>query len=319
MEFIVIAPPKNQKSAGSMVLYELADEIRCLGYRATRIILAQNKDGLFFISIDETNFIPLETDTLEQLFDPINSVIIHGEILHHKYFDKFNVARYYLNKIGALINIGVPRKGEYKIAWNENFVNDPDFILRRPVIKKPTKEVLQLDQPRWIDLTYVGKGKLYDASFCRLPGTLELTRNWPDDVDEYLLLLSKSRFLFTYDVQTAVIEEAIFYGVIPVLLTCMPMRSMDELRKIYSKELLECCLVFEDFEKIINDNSNNFFTQFYQNRQRFITCLDQQSINYQGQLNDLIRSIQLRFDPMAFNPKEYVNSGSSISSTNDLS
>ena len=53
MKFIVIAPPRNPKSAGSMVLYELADEIRNLGFEAARVLIAQNKDGHFFASIDE--------------------------------------------------------------------------------------------------------------------------------------------------------------------------------------------------------------------------------------------------------------------------
>ena len=79
MKFIVIALPRNPKSAGSMVLYELADEIRNLGFEAARVLIAQNKDGHFFVSIDEKNFLPLTTDTLERYFDPENDVIIHAE------------------------------------------------------------------------------------------------------------------------------------------------------------------------------------------------------------------------------------------------
>ena len=90
MTIIVIAPPKNPKSAGSMVLYKLAEEISNLGYEAARITLAQRKDGLFFISADEKNYVPLEPDTLEKIINPQNSIIIHGENLHHKFFDKFS-------------------------------------------------------------------------------------------------------------------------------------------------------------------------------------------------------------------------------------
>lgn len=70
-------------------------------------------------------------------FDPKCSVVIHGENLHQKFFGKFNVARYYLNKIGALRNIGVPQQREYKIGWSTSYIDDPDFLLRRPIIKKP--------------------------------------------------------------------------------------------------------------------------------------------------------------------------------------
>ena len=302
-KFIVIAPPKNPKSAGSMVLYELADEISNLGYEATKVLLGQDNKGHFYISVDEKNYMPLGEETLEHLFNPQNSLIIHGENLHHKYFDKFNVARYYLNRIGALRNIGVPREGEYKIAWNKNFVDDPDFIIRKPVIKKPVHETLRTNQPRLIDLTYVGKGHLYDSGLCRLPGTFELTRSWPNDDDEYLLLLSKTRFLFTFDVQTAVIEDAIYYGVIPVLMTHMPLKNMQELTKSYPKELAECCLSFEDFEKLTDENVDDFYTDFFQKRQHFIAYLNKHKTEYRGQLNELITSIQAKFNPVPLSQK----------------
>ena len=293
--FIVIAPPYNSKSVGSIVLYNLVDEIRSLGYRATRVLLTQRNDQ-FFISVDAQNYMPLGTETLAHLFDSKNSVIIHGENLHHRFFDSFNVARFYLNKIGALRNVGVPKKGEYKIAWNKNFVDAPDFILRKIVIKKPVHENLQLHQPRLIDLTYVGKGQIYNKSFGRLPGTIELTRVWPNDVDEYLLLLSKARFLFTYDVTTTVIEEAIFYGVIPVLMTHLPMKSMSELNEFLPSELAECCLSSEEFEKLDSENIESFFDYFFQKRQSFLGYLEKHETEYKFQLDALISDISEKFE-----------------------
>lgn len=305
MEIIVFSPPQNPKSAGSLFLYNLANEIRDLGYTAIRIIIAQDETGLFFISVDENNYIPLATDTLEKLFDPQNSLIIHGENLHHKFFDKFKVARYYLNRIGALANIGVPRIDEYKIAWNSNFVDNPDFILRKPLLKKPDEETLLLDQPRSLDLTYIGKGVMYDNKFSRLPSTLELKRNWPENNDEYLFLLSISRFLFTYDVQTAVIEEAIYYGVMPVLLTHLPLRSTEELLASYPSELRDCCLLLNEFFELKSGKSTNFLSNFAENRYKFITTLDEQEKNYLDQLRKLITSIQIHFKLTGFDAVNY--------------
>lgn len=71
-----------------MVLYELAEEIRRTGFSAERVLLAQNKDGHFFISTDEKKYMLLYTDTLGHFFDPKCSVVIHGENLHHKFFLK---------------------------------------------------------------------------------------------------------------------------------------------------------------------------------------------------------------------------------------
>ena len=314
MKFIVIAPPKNPKSAGSMVLFELADEIKNLGYEAARVLIAQNKEGHFFVSIDDKNYVPLAIDTLEKYFDPETDVIIHGENLHHKFFDKFNVARYYLNKIGALRNIGVPRDEEYKIAWQTSYVEAPDFVLRRPVIKKPINEAIELDQPRLLDVTYIGKGSLYEPNLRRLPGTIELTRIWPDNIDEYLLLLSKTRFLFTYDVQTSVVEEAIVYGAQPVLMTHMPMNNMEDLRAAHPYELSECYLTSGEFSKLTDKNIDQNFRHFFSKRKRFMSYLEMQKSEYNKKLNDLVESIQIRFTTPGVNREKYIRAVSSISS-----
>lgn len=307
MKFIVVSPRENPKSAGSMFLFQLAESIENLGYEANRILIAQNDQGHFFISVDQENFIPLQTDTLEQFFDPLNTIIIHGENLHHKYFDSFSVARFYLNRIGALRNVGVPRDGEYKIAWSEAFVENPDFTLQKPLIKQPKEEILRLDEPRLLDLTYIGKGSLYDPRFSRLQGTIELTRIWPDNIDEYLLLLSKTRFLFTFDGQTSVITEAIFYGAMPVIMTCEPRRTMGELFDTYDKEVADCCLVFEEFKNITDENFDKFVSDFFRKRKKFLSYVDQKLRDYPNSLEKLLTSIQERFNPIALKSKNKMN------------
>jgi len=291
MNFIVIAPPKNQKSAGSLVLYELADELKLAGFKAARVLIAQDKSGDFFISSDEESYIPLAIDTLERQFDPANTIIIHGENLHHKYFDKFNVARYYLNKIGALRNVGVPRHGEFKISWQENYVENADFLLRRPVIKKPINEPLRLDQPRSIDLTYIGKGHLYTPALGRLPQTIELTRIWPDNVDEYTYLLSRTRFIFSFDVVSSVIEEAIFYGAAPVIVNCQPFKSFHAWGETIDKTVFDCCCDLSDFENITDNNIDEYFEKFFASRLLMVKRLKKMEQEYGCNLKNLANAI----------------------------
>ena len=128
------------------------------------------------------------------------------------------------------------------------------------------------------------------------PGTIELTRVWPNDVDEYLLLLSKARFLFTYDVTTTVIEEAIFYGVIPVLMTHLPMKSMSELNEFFPSDMAECCLSSEEFEKLNSENIESFFDYFFQKRQSFLGYLEKHDTEYKFQLDALISDISEKFE-----------------------
>ena len=280
-----------------MFLYELAEEIQKLGFEAYRIILKQNQNGSFFVSTDEKRFILLENDTLEKLVSPKNTIIIHGENLHHKYFDKFKVARYYLNKIGALKNIGVPRVDEFKVAWNSSYVDRPDFVLSRAKIKKPATKMIHFDQPRSIDLTYIGKGKLYNTQIGRLPGTIELTRSWPNNVDEYLLLLSKARFLFTYDVISNVVTEAIAYGAVPVIMTYQPLANLQMLKNTYDPGVFKCCMLAEDFEKLDGDSLSSFFKQFRKDRKFVCDEFDRSNINFQQRLRDLLRALLTRFGP----------------------
>ena len=296
MNFIVVAPPKNEKSAGSMVLYELADELMAVGFNARRVLLTQDKSGKFYISLDGQSYFPLFIDTFEKHFDPEHTIIIHGENLHHKFFDNFNVARYYLNKIGALRNIGVPRKGEFKISWEPCYVEAPDFLLRKNVIKKPINEQFRLDQPRSIDLTYVGKRHIDTPGLGRLPHTLELTRTWPEKTDEYIYLLSKTRFVFTFDVLSSVIEDAIIYGAAPVILDCKPFKDYHSWGETALKSVFDCCCDISEFEKISDNNLDEYFKNFFDARLRLVNGLDKIEKEYQTNLKRLVKEMRDYFD-----------------------
>ena len=78
---------------------------------------------------------------------------------------------------------------------------------------------------RCLDLTYIGKGANHRSDLKRLPQTLLLSRDWPNNDDEYLFLLSKTKHLFTYDPVSQVIHDAIAMGARPVLMTKSPLSS----------------------------------------------------------------------------------------------
>jgi hypothetical protein len=157
-----------------------------------------------------------------------------------------------------------------------------------------------------LDVTYIGKGSLYEPNLRRLPGTIELTRNWPDNIDEYLLLLSKTRFLFTYDVQTSVVEEAIVYGAQPVLMTHMPMNNMEDVRAAHPYELSECYLTSGEFSKLTDKNIDQNFRHFFSKRKQFMSYLEMQKSDYNEKLNLLLESIQNRFTTPGFNSQQHI-------------
>ena len=292
LSFVIISPIKNLKSAGSKFLYELSDDISRLGMRASRVVIGQ-KDNIFYISLDEENFIELKENTLNQFFDAENTVIIHGENLHHKYFDDFQVARFYLNRIGAMKNLGVPRDGEFKIAWDKIFVKGSDFILNKPMYKIPSHEVINFEQPRSLDLTYLGKATS-NGTIKRLPGTIELTRNWPSDNDEYLFLLSRTRFLFSFDPVTAVLQDAIRYGALPVLMTHHPLQDWKEVEELCSY-WFDCVLPITEFNKINSENIERLVHDFKINREKVLKLSENKLKEYESNLQNLIENIDLFF------------------------
>ena len=216
-EYIVMTPVQIRGSAGVKFLYDLTDDIRATGRKAHRIYSITTTVGLG-ISLDCETWYKSEPDAIRHFADnPDKCIVIHGENQDCANFMGMNVARYYLNRIGALRKVGIPRDGEFKIAWVPEFCDDPDFLLRTSTLRYPldAAEHISLDN-RQIDLTYIGKASIKTPNLSRIPHTLELKKNWPDNDDEYFYLLKNTRRLYTYDTVTSVVDDAITLGALPV-------------------------------------------------------------------------------------------------------
>jgi hypothetical protein len=134
-----------------------------------------------------------------------------------------NYCRYYLNKMGVLTNKGKIAEREYKIAFNKMYLEDYDFYLPQYTggISLEDAKQLQLND-RQIDLTYIGKGNRYITDPPTLPDSVLITSSWPPTKKQYYYLLSKTRFLYSYDSVTAVCEDAALLGAIPLYMTHAP-------------------------------------------------------------------------------------------------
>lgn len=218
-EYVVMTPPFARNSAGIRFLNQLTDDLRSIGRTAHRVYSVTTDKGLLS-SLDGKTWYHHTPDLLKRLLNLNNEfIVIHGENQDCKYFEGLNVARYYLNRIGALMKMGIPREGEFKITWIPEFCDQPHFVLRSPTVRYPLEAAthVSLDN-RQIDLTYVGKGVLKGVDTPRIPHTLEVKKDWPNNDDEYFYLLKNTRRLYTYDSVTSVIEDAIVLGALPVLL-----------------------------------------------------------------------------------------------------
>lgn len=277
-EYVVMTPPPVRGSAGIRFLNELTDDIRATGRKVHRIYSLTTNAGLL-AGTDIKEFYKCEPDLIRHFAgNPEKLIVIHGENQDCKYFMGLNVARYYLNRIGAMQKVGIPRDGEFKIAWVPEFCGNPDFILRNSMLRYPidAAEHISLDN-RQIDLTYVGKATFKMSGVGRLPATLELKRDWPNNDDEYFYLLKNTRRLYTYDTVTSVVDDAITLGALPVSMTerithpavqgCVAhieddidevmkgyaaarLRYLDaeaRIKNAYKADLEQCCVAMEKF------------------------------------------------------------------------
>lgn len=280
-EYVVMTPPPARGSAGIQFLNELTDDIRATGRVAHRLYSLTTTVGLA-VSVDGETYFKCEPEAISHLTGDAKAlIVIHGENQDCQYFMGMNVARYYLNRIGALRKTGIPREGEFKITWIPEFCDDYDFHLRKSMLRYPPQKAAALPMEgrflRNIDLTYIGKGNIKHPNVARLPNTLELKRHWPDNDDEYFYLLKNARRLYTYDTVSSVVDDAITLGVLPVSMTdritiaevegCVAhidddieeiekgypaarlryLETQVRVEKRYKEDLEQCCLAMEKY------------------------------------------------------------------------
>lgn len=287
--YVILTPPPNPKSAGITYLNNLGGYLRRLGKESVNIYHVEPKGELYLWSSKtiptqnhwnepwKGSWIPWTPGIFKRTFGEKPFILIHGENKNYKFFEDLNVVRYYLAGINDLQKKGVAREGEFKVAWDEMYCEKPDFVLAKPTFRGSLDVIKEISiENRNLDLTYVGKAWIHSRNTPRLKNTLELTRNWPDSDEEYFYLLSKTRFLFTYDPITSVISDAILLGAFPIILDNPKINDPKWLKSMNEK--LAGCFGFynkshEDYLDTFSKNRENFIETVIQNEKRFNTQL----------------------------------------------
>jgi len=221
--YVIFAAPYTEKSAGIKSLWKLAEAIQKTGRKAI-VIQCEIVDGSFVACFDGKNFLKCDKDLIPRVLSGLGEhIVIHGENLDCEYFESLNVARYYLNKMGFLINKGQAREGEFKLAYHAPFCDDPDFVLTQFMGKIDLEQAEQMTiHDRFLNLTYVGKGWMYNAECPTIYQTVLIKRDWPETNEEYVTLLKATRFVLSYDSLTSVLMDSVLLGAVPVILNAAP-------------------------------------------------------------------------------------------------
>ncbi len=289
--YVIMTPPPNTKSAGITYLNSLADYLRAIGRHVIQLFAVYPGEHLHvwgstdipthnhWVTPWSGHWVKCEPGQLAKVFEGQSVIVIHGENQHFKWFEGLNVVRYYLHTIGGLQKLGVPREGEFKLAWHPMFCANADHFLSKSMVRADldAARLMSLND-RSLDLTYIGKASLRNPNARRLKDTVELTRNWPSNDDEYFYLLSKARYLFTYDAATSVIDDAIIMGAMPILMGTEPF-SREEWEKNLDPAIVGCYAFYGDDYEVglvsFGKNRNNFVSASVEKNAQFFESLQQ--------------------------------------------
>lgn len=226
MKFVVTAPPYNEKSAGCVMLYTLRDELKGLGYDAEIMQFNQSQ--------------PVNDD----------SIVIYPEVIDGNPLGAKNVVRYFLNREGyASGNKVNASPNDFILVFNKLYHDNPHAIVRVENLNPHCHfDGSKLTMDRNLDCTYIGKGSMYSDECKVVEGTIEITRSAPADKRGLADLLRQTRFLFTYDICSALNAEAIMCGAVVVPLMFHPYKA-EELEFPFASVEANALSISIDYEK----------------------------------------------------------------------
>ena len=223
MKFLIAARPYNHQSFGVVCLHQLRQQLLDLGHDAEIIFLTGDGKNCEWAFSDDPKFYQpnaskiIIKDVKEYLKEVRKEgFIVYPEIVNGNPLDGRNVVRYLLNREGALKPWGMDASNrDFFLVHSIKFRDKFNYALFNvPSINWLDEDSLEPFEKRSIDVTYLGKGQKF--GFNRIvKDTLEVTRQWPNTQQQLRLLLSKTRFFFTFDPLTATSLDAILCGAIP--------------------------------------------------------------------------------------------------------
>lgn len=229
-KFLIVAPAYTDKSFGISVLHELCDTLNQRGYQAAIYFTISSgfmithqpqyygKDLRWYRLSGEAE--------LEQFIQ--DGVVIYPEIIKGNPLNAGRVVRYVLNAEGVLTGHSMQvAPSDFVLAFSEEFYSAPHAVLKKITLEPHFNEIATVPaMERTLDVTYIGKGHGYQECFV-LPDTLEITRTWPQTKRELALLFKQTRYLYTWDLRSKTVLDAVMCGAIPIFMSPKPYDDFD--------------------------------------------------------------------------------------------
>lgn len=279
--FCILAPTFNHNSAGIVALYKLYGEITAQKIPCMLLEYAGIGDNFQLVTANRGR----QDVAFLKTLDVENIIFIVPEVLSTSQFPtNARIARYFLNRLGAIWPATV-RSDEFKITSNPIFVDDYDFHLPQYLGKLKLDKLPNTDQKRIINSTYFGKSHARYQNAGPLPTSILITRQWPQDFEDYLSILALSDHLFSFDACSSTNQEAILSGAKLVILDF----------ETISKELLDSS--FNPMPYLTRETYTNpdVLFDYAEKKQTYILNLKMIDSQFPSEVEELARALNIFF------------------------
>lgn len=263
MKFIIFAPKFQKRNhAGVLALYDLNQSLQSLGYDS-RVMEWENMGS----------------------YDP-KSLVVYPEVVTDNPLNAARVIRYFLHIDGYIagrrVQLGA---NDFLLTWSELYHSAAHAVLYKFFVGPEfndhnTKSALD----RSLDCTWFHKARYHQDATC-VPGTVNIGADGALTRPALADLLRQTRILYTYDPLSQLVYEAIFCGALVVPLRWQPF-SADQIQSHSASAFPHVAL---------HDDKICIPMDYNEQRQEFITRLEQTNKNYSSRLLKVVDQIRNHF------------------------
>jgi hypothetical protein len=224
LKFLIASPSYNPRFGGVMALHQLCDALNRLGHEAAIALFGGSAPCFNWAYSDNPNFYhpellrtPLQgadanTAVQEFLSD---GFVVYPDLIPDNPLSARRVVRYLLYKNHSY---QAPNRQEFVLSFSGSFHDQPDAYLFNTLLDPEfhTQGARHWSE-RTLDLTYIGKGSSFGECH-RIPDTLLVKRDWPEDKNQLGHLLRSCRYFYSWDSISQTNVDAVVCGAMPVLL-----------------------------------------------------------------------------------------------------
>lgn len=264
MKFIIFAPPfKKNTHTGILFLHDLSHSLCQLGHDSR--VMTWDNPGYY---------------------DP-NSIVIYPEVVVDNPLGSSRVVRFFMHMDGYIAGQTVQlSSNDFILAWTRLYYSNAHSLLNKYFINPEfndhnTRHALD----RNLDCTWFHKARYHQEASC-VPNTINIGANGALTKPALADLLRQTRILYTYDILTNLVYEAIFCGAMVVPLSWQPFSQ----QQIQGHPELE-------FPRVSVDHDGQLIIpiDYAEQRQDFIRKVEDSTKNYLSRLNQVVEQIRNHF------------------------